>query len=108
MPATTALASRSQENMSCACPHSARARAPTAGRGPHPMRNPALFLRRRVGVDHVARLELLRVEHDLLAGDSELLDVGPLDALVLDLEHPRPGPLAVRPEAHLADDRAEL
>src|SRR5438128_2721307 len=68
----------------------------------------ALFLRRGVGVDHVARLELLGVEDDLLAGDSELFDVDPLDALILDLQDPRLRPLAVRSETHLADDGAEL
>src|SRR5262249_30038357 len=70
---------------------------------------PALFLLRRgVGVDHRARLELVGIEDDLLAGPAELLHVRSLDALVLDLEHPRLGPLPVLPEADLAHDGAEL
>src|SRR5262249_52774974 len=68
----------------------------------------ALFLRRGVRIGHVGRLELLGIEVDFSTGPAKLFHVRPLDALILNLEHPRLRPLAVRAEPHLANDRAEL
>src|SRR4026208_1545942 len=85
-PAPSAFASRSQEN---------RERL-------------ALVLRRRVRVDDVARLELVGVEHDLLARPAELLDARALDLLVLHHQGAPPGPLPVLAELDLAHDGVEL
>src|SRR5262250_3685990 len=100
MPATTALATRSQESISGTGPHRRRARASRSALTS--CGTVALFLCRGVGEDHVARLELLGIEDHLLAGAPELLHVSALDRLVLDLEHARPRPLAVLSEPHFA------
>src|SRR5439155_22288245 len=69
---------------------------------------PALVLRRGVRVDDGAGLELLGVEHHLLARPAELIDARAVDLLVLDHEGASLCPLAVLPELHLADDRVDL
>src|SRR6185436_11429922 len=84
-PATTALASRSQENT-----------------------EPGLFQRGRIRIDQRAGLELVRIEHDLLARAAELLDAVALDLLVLDHQRATARPLAVLAELDLADDRVEF
>src|SRR4029079_18389206 len=84
-PATTALASRSQATTSR-----------------------KLLQRGRVRVDDAPGLQLVRVEHDLLAGPAELVDRVALDLLVLDHQRAALGPLAVLAELDLADDRFEL
>jgi len=59
------------------------------------------------GLDQFARLELLRIDDDGLAGLAELIDVVPLDVLVLNIKDPRLFPFAERAELHLADDGVE-
>src|SRR5678809_478866 len=61
----------------------------------------ARLLERR---DHVAGLVRFRVDHHLLAGRAELLDILVLDAAELRLHHARLRPLAVLAPADRADD----
>src|SRR5262245_17994632 len=108
MPATSALRRRSREN-TATCTQNAQARrdrgAPAAPRQDTCAR---LLQRLLVRIDHVARLVLFWPHDDALARLVELRDVAGLDTLKLHLEHPGRGPLAVRAELHLADDRVVL
>src|SRR3972149_5433148 len=67
-----------------------------------------LLLGLLVGIDHVAGLEFGRREDGLRRHALELLDVVALHAVILDLQHARGGPLAVRAKRHRPHDRAEL
>src|SRR6476469_7820879 len=67
----------------------------------------ALLPRLRVGVDQLAGLVLLGRQDRQGLGLAELLDVGSLEAGRLRPDRPRLGPLAVWPEADIADDRLE-
>src|SRR5665213_524228 len=69
--------------------------------------NAALFLRGVVGVAEAARLEFRRIEDDLRPRLAELIEVGALDALVLDEQHLAFFPLAVVGEFHVARYRLE-
>src|SRR5215475_13115154 len=58
-------------------------------------------------IDQLPRLQFRRVEYDGLAGLPELVDVIPLDVLILDVEDPGFLPLAERTELDLADNGLE-
>src|SRR5208283_4311786 len=59
------------------------------------------------GIAELAGGELLRFHDDLLADLFELFQVVADDALILDIEKPRLGPVAVRRERDFADHRVE-
>src|SRR6266567_4932119 len=66
-----------------------------------------LFLDARVRFDHLTSAIFGRLENCLGPRIPELLEIGALDVLELDLQDPRLRPLAVLAEADLADDRVE-
>src|SRR5471030_2979364 len=75
-------------------------RAPQGGEG---VRAPLLFSTVLVRRHHIPGLVRRGREHRDVAGFAPLVEVVAGDAVVLDREHARLGPLAVLGEAHLAD-----
>src|SRR5262245_58917849 len=84
-------------------------KAPRTWRGAPPNPASALFshLGLFVGVDHVTGLEIRRRQYGLRVHTTELIETIALDVVILDLEHARLGPFALRAERHFAHDGSD-